>query len=139
MVGGNNLATGSYKIVVNQGSEFLLNDKINIVESEINIIDEHIYANIDYIEKTKDPKKVILKGHNPSDCLVFSRFQYLSNGKDTISILPIMRKVSDFCPMKMTDFQVEAKLDFSGIKGKNILLHARSMDGKSVNTIVDRR
>lgn len=131
------LKEGSYKIRVNQGTAYELNDKMKVGAAEINIIDEHIYANIEYIETTKDPKKVILRGHNPSDCLIFSRFEYLSNGKDTISVLPIMRKVSDFCPMKMTDFAVEATLDFSGLKTTNVLVHTRVMDGRSVNTILD--
>lgn len=131
------LADGEYKIKVNQKSPTELNDKVKIAPAEINAVDERIYANIEYIETTRDPKKIILKGYNPSTCLVFSRFEFYSNHKDTISVMPVMRKVSDFCPMKMTEFEVEANLDFSDMKTDNVLIHTRVMDGRSVNTIID--
>lgn len=131
------LDDGEYKIKVNQKTEYELNDKIKINPAEINAVDESIYANVEFIEQTNNPKEIILRGHNPSSCLVFSRFEYLSNGKDTISVLPIMRKTSDFCPMKMTDFELEANLDLSTINATNVLIHARAMDGRSVNSIIE--
>ncbi|HXH31104.1 MAG TPA: hypothetical protein VNJ01_09855, partial [Bacteriovoracaceae bacterium] len=61
----------------------------------------------------------------------------VSNEKDTLSILPIMKQVSDFCPMKGISFSYPIKLDFTGIDVKMPLLHVRTLDGKSVNTIVN--
>lgn len=133
------LDLGNYKITVNDKSPYELHDKISVEASEIQMVDERIYANIEYIEQTKNPNKFILHGHNPSDCLIFSDFMFLSNDKDTISILPIMRKTSDLCPMKMTEFEMEVTVDFSTIKSSEVLLHTRVMDGRSVNTIVNRR
>jgi hypothetical protein len=48
-----------------------------------------------------------------------------------------MKQVSDFCPMKGMPVSYPVRFDFSGLKVKKPLLHVRTMDGKSVNTIID--
>ena len=75
---------------------------------------------------------VELKGYNPSDCFQFDRVELVSNKEDVYSVLPIMKKVSDFCPMKMVPFSYEVEIP-DDLPRKNILLHVRSMDGRSVN------
>lgn len=130
-----NLQGGEYKVRVNDGSEFSLKDKLFISEASSNSVDDHIYAAIEYIER-KSENDFILHGWRYSNCIDLDRVEVVSNEKDTLSIMPVMKQLSTFCPMKMVPTQYPVKLDFSTLKMKQPLLHVRTMDGKSVNTIV---
>jgi hypothetical protein len=45
-----------------------------------------------------------------------------------------MKKIRDFCPMKMTPFSYDIEVPKS-LANPKILLHVRSMDGNSINSI----
>lgn len=128
------LDKGNYDIEVNAQTPFEQKSNIMINESTSNAVDDYIYANVSYVEKSFGSRTIQLKGYNPSDCLVLEGISFVSNEKDTYSVLPKMKKVSDFCPMKMTPFTYEAEVP-SDIKESRVLLHVRAMDGRSVNTI----
>ena len=124
------LDKGDYQIFVN-GKNM---NKMHVQESTSSAIDDYIYANVEYVETKSGVNHVSIKGHNPSDCFVFDRFEVFDNGRDVYSVLPIMEQVSDFCPMKMVPFSFEFEVP-SNLKNNKVLLHVRAMNGDSVNAI----
>lgn len=127
-----NLQGGEYKINVNRK----LTDKLVVEEASSSAVDEHLYAAIDDIEKRADGK-FVLNGWRYSNCIEFDKVEVRSNHKDTLSVLPIMKQVSDFCPMKMMPVSFEVSLDFRDVKIDEALIHVRTMDGKSFNSLVN--
>ena len=121
---------GDYNLTINGK----LNSKMNIVKADSPLIDKYIYANVNSIEKTEGSRVVRLKGYNPSDCLELDQIKVISNGKNVYSILPQMKKVSDFCPLKMVPFSYEVLIP-NELKADEVLLHARAIDGRSVNVL----
>ena len=131
-----NLQGGKYTVRVNEKTRFSLEDEIMIQEASSNSVDDHIYAAVEWVEK-KSEQDFVLHGWRYSNCIDLQKVEVISNGKDTISILPVMKQLSDFCPMKMMPTAYPIKLDFSRMKMKEPLLHVRTMDGKSVNSILN--
>jgi hypothetical protein len=130
------LDRGEYEIVVNAGSSHESKSKIQVAESSSSAIDDHVYANVDQVEKLEQSRKVLLKGSNPSPCFVFDRVEFVSNGSDTFSVLPIMKQIREHCPMKMIPFTIETSIP-AGLLQEKVLFHVRGMDGRSVNALVD--
>jgi hypothetical protein len=126
-----NLQGGDYVIRVNGK----LQENLTVAEASSNSVDDSVYAAIDYVEK-KGKDEFVLHGWRYSECVQLDKIKVLSNKKDTFSILPIMKASSDDCPMKGMPVAYPVKLDFSEVKIKKPLLHVRTMDGKSVNSIV---
>lgn len=131
-----NLQGGDYKINVNQNTRYALADKMIVKEATSSAVDENIYAAIEWVE-AKGNDQFVLHGWRYSPCMELETVKVVSNKKDTLSVLPVMKQVSDFCPMKGIPVSYPVKFDFSGLKMKQPLLHVRTMDGKSVNTIID--
>lgn len=127
-----NLQGGQYKVSVNN----VLKDTLIVEEASSSAVDEHLYAAIDNVEKMGNGK-FLLRGWRYSNCIESDKIQVLSNHKDTLSVLPIMKQVSGFCPMKGMPISYELNLDFSDVKVDEALIHVRTMDGKSFNSIVD--
>lgn len=129
------LDKGNYKIVVNGKTPYEATSKLKIAEATSDAIDEFTYAYVDYVEKAAPASKTVkLKGYNPSDCFALEKIDYVSNGEDTYSILPKMKQIRDFCPMKMMPFEYEFKVP-NELQRSKVLLHVRTMYGKSVNTV----
>lgn len=128
------LDKGKYDIVVNGKTPYEKQSKIKIDESSSNAVDDFIYANVHYIEQEIGNNVVTLKGYNPSDCFVLDDIKFVSNGINAYSVLPIMKKVRDFCPMKLVPFSYDIEVPQS-LQHNKVLLHVRSMDGNSVNTL----
>lgn len=126
-----NLQGGSYEVVVNNK----LKETLLINESSSNAIDDHLYAAIDQLEKVSD-KEYILHGWRYSNCVQLDKVEVMTNDKDTLSVLPVMKQLSRHCPMKGTPVSYPVSLDFSKLKTKEPLVHVRTMDGKSFNTIL---
>lgn len=136
-----NLQAGKYKLVINKNTPWEIKDQMDISIAPTNSVDDHIYAMVDYIEHGFTggmDGSVKLIGWKISDCLEFDHVEYLSNKKDVLSILPIMKKVSDFCPLKMTPLEIDVKFDPASFSENKILLFSRTSDGKSVNSIVNK-
>jgi hypothetical protein len=131
-----NLQGGEYEIRVNDASRYALRDKLAVGEASSNSVDDDLYAAIDRIEqKSKD--EYVLHGWRYSNCVEVDKVKVVPNNKDTLSLLPIMKKVSDFCPMKGMPVSFPVKVDLSSLKMKQPLFHVRTMDGKSFNQIVN--
>jgi hypothetical protein len=131
-----NLQGGEYEIKVNSVAKFALADKLTVAEATSSAVDDNIYSAVEWVERVNETN-YILHGWRYSDCLDLDQVKVVSNNKDTLSILPVMKKVSDFCPMKMMPTSYPVKVDFSSLKEPQPLLHVRTMDGKSVNTVVN--
>lgn len=127
-----NLQGGDYKVIVNNQLE----DQFSVSEASSSSVDENIYAAIEYVEK-KSKDEVVLHGWRYSNCVDIDKVKVISNKKDTLSILPVMKQLSSFCPMKGMPTQYAVKLDLSSMKIKEPLLHVRTMDGKSINSIIN--
>jgi hypothetical protein len=126
-----NLQGGDYQVIVNEK----LTENLTIGEASSNSIDDEIYAAIDHIEK-KSENEYVLHGWRYSHCIDLKEVKVISNGKDTFSVLPVMKQLSTFCPMKMTPVSYPVKLDKGSLKVKEPLVHVRTMDGKSFNKIL---
>ena len=128
------LDKGFYEVKVNGENK----GEMLVGEASSDAINEQAYANVHYIKRVQGTRTVKFEGLNPSECMVFDHIEYRSNGEDTYSVLPVMKQVNDFCPMKMTPFSIQwdvpKKLD-----SEKILLHVRGMDGKSVNSLFYNR
>ena len=128
------LDKGNYNIKVNGKSPWELTEKINVSESTSSAVDDFHYAYVNYIDKEVANGEVVLRGYNPSDCFVLDKIDYVHNGKDTYSVLPKMKQIRSFCPMKMVPFKYSWKVPNDLNKSK-VLIHVRTMDGKSVNSV----
>jgi hypothetical protein len=125
--------TGEYAVAVN--NEKSNTGRLTVQESTSNAIDTYHYAYVSNVLKKPGSHRIHLKGYNPSDCFVLDKVESISNNKDSFSILPKMKQIRDFCPMKMVPFTYEYDVPKTLTK-KNVLLHVRTMDGKSINTIL---
>lgn len=125
---------GVYDIVVNGKSIFEKRASLQIDEASSDAVDEYVYAGVEYIEKSAGSRRVILKGYNPSDCFVLDEIEVLDNEKDVYSIKPKMKQVSDFCALKMVPFEYDFIVP-DKLQADKVLLHVRSVQGKSVNSI----
>ncbi len=131
------LPSGHYQIRVNANTDFEHYSKINILESPNEHVDQHKYAKVEIIEPVIGQRAVLIKGYNPSPCFELKAINIIPNGVDTYSILPIMRlnlHGGDYCPAKMQKFEYYVEIP-TEIQRDNVLLHVRSMGGRSQNFI----
>lgn len=133
-VGVGVLKKGKYNVVVNQNQPTALSSKLTILDNNSPYQDDYIYLYVDYVKKDYATKKIEIVGLNPSDCFKFEEVKFISNSKNAYSVLPILKKTTDFCPMKMTPMTIEVEVP-STLSEQKVLLHVRSMEGKSYNTL----
>lgn len=135
------LQGGDYKVIVNEGGQYEQKDLISIAAASSESVDENIYAKVDYIETGFTggaSGDALLVAQSPSPCLTLDRVEYLSNSKDTLSVLPIMKRTSLDCPEKSQRIEIPVKFDPNKFKFERILLFVRTIEGRSVNTIISR-
>lgn len=132
------LPAGDYRVVVNPTSNTTQNGAMRVAMSTIGSVDEHHYAIVQYIEQTEE-NKFFLNGYVYSDCFQLDTLRYVSNNKDTVSVLPVMKQVRQHCPRKMTPFKVQLNPPLNTLKSPYFLLHVRSADGKSVNFVGSKK
>jgi hypothetical protein len=131
-----NLQGGTYQVVVNDQESKNLKDILIVEEASSNAVDDHLYAAIDQVEH-KGNDNYVLHGWRYSNCVDLNEVKVVSNGKDTLSVLPIMKQTAKDCPMKGMPVAYPVKLDFTSINIKAPLIHVRTMDGKSFNKILN--
>ena len=135
------LQAGSYRIVVNENSPYEIKDKMEIAVSSSNSVDENIYAQIDYVDLGFTgglSGDVTLVGSNISSCLSFDKVEFIHNNKDTFSIMPIMKKNGMDCPEVKSRLEIPIKINPEILEGKKVLLFVRSMEGKSVQSFIEK-
>ena len=130
------LDKGDYGISVNPGESNSRSSSIHIAEATSSAIDDFVYANISSVERVPGTRTVMLKGTNPVNCFDLDQIKYISNGKDSYSVLPIMKQVSANCETKPVAFNYmwEVPTELSATEPAP-LLHVRIMNGKSVNEV----
>lgn len=131
-----NLQAGDYQISVNKKIE----EKLEIGEASSNSVDDHLYAMMDYIELgfTGGASGDVLLVGRTTDCLAFDRLEYISNGKDTLSLLPIMKRVSQTCSNEKKILSVPVKFNPQEFIHSKLVLFVRTLDGKSINALVEK-
>lgn len=132
-----NLQAGEYKINVNNK----LHEKLNVEIASSRSVDNHLYALINYIDLGFTgglSGDAMLVGRIHESCLSLDSIEYLSNGKDTLSILPIMKKVSDDCTGERKYLELPVKFAPRAFSSDKVLLFVRTMDGKSVSSLIDK-
>ena len=132
------LKEGNYRVNVNEKSLYEQKAHINVAKATTKSVDDFMYANVEYVDKNKEEKTVTLKGYNPSDCFVLDGVKFISNGKDTYSVLPKLKQVAQFCATLETPFSYTVKVP-SELNRDQVLLHVRSMNGKSVNALFNQK
>lgn len=130
------LQAGNYKITVNNN----LKDKMAVDEASSNSIDDHLYAQVDYVELgfTGGVNGDVFLVGRSTDCMAFDRLETISNGHDTVSVLPIMKKVTEQCSSRRNQFTIPVRFDPQALDFSQVLLFVRTMDGKSVHALVDK-
>jgi hypothetical protein len=123
------LDSGNYKIKSYNTEKILFIEQARTIS-----IDDKIYANVDYIEENDYNRVVTLHGYNPSDCFELDEIKYTDNGFDTISVLPVLKVVKQDCPEVLVPFEYKFEVP-RHLDSKVILLHARKMNGKSINKL----
>jgi hypothetical protein len=131
------LQGGDYEIIVN-GS---LKEKLFVETSNSQSVDDHLYASVEYVDLGFTgglAGDATLIGKSVSSCLKLDHVEYISNGKDTYSVLPIMKRLSEDCPEENERIEIPIKYDLSKVDSDKVLLFVRSLDGKSIHSLIDR-
>lgn len=136
-----NLQGGSYRVIVNQGGRFELRDELDVEMSTSTSVDENLYALVDHVELGFTgglSGDAVLVARTVSTCLKLDRVEYLSNSKDTLSVLPIMKKISQDCPERKSRLQIPIKFNLKKFAHDKVLLFVRSIEGKSVHKLIEK-
>ncbi|MEC7277692.1 MAG: hypothetical protein VXV96_15330 [Bdellovibrionota bacterium] len=132
------LKTGEYKVFVNKNTEFEVEDKLLVDRTDpVDINRDKIFANVYAIEEsTSNENEVILKGYNPSTCYELDSVTVNSDQDGTFTVTPILKQVSEHCTFKMTPLDIPVVLPLSNTF-ENILVHVKTMDGNSINQVIN--
>lgn len=128
------LQKGNYSLAANHGT---LTDKLNVKEATKAGPDDFFYAPVEAARV--DRASAILQGRFTNNCLKIEEVKLSHTGK-TVQALPIMKlltptQAGHAC--ETGDFTFEHAVSLSDLKldsGRH-LLHVRSLDGQSVNTV----
>lgn len=135
------LQAGEYRVRVNPETSYEQKGNLSVDLSSSNSVDDFLYAQVDYVDlgfTGGQSGDALLVGRSISPCLALDKVEYLSNGKDTLSILPIMKKISQDCPEKYTSLHVPIKFNLKNYKHEKVLLFVRSVEGKSIHSFVTK-
>ncbi len=135
-----NLQAGNYKLIINEGSTVEIKKDLVVTESSSQGVDDHIYAMVEYVETGFTgglSGDAVLVAWKP-DCLALDEVKYLSNGEDSISIMPIMKKIKPSCSDINERIQIPIKFDLNQFSYNKVLLFVRTMDGKSQGALISK-
>jgi hypothetical protein len=102
--------------------------------------DDFLYAPIEqaFVDTTTTDHSlsVILSGHFPNNCMKLKEVKVLTRTANIIELLPITEMVGGGqCENKLLSFQT--KVEVKGAYSGTTLVHIRTMNGKSMNQLVD--
>lgn len=128
------LEKGTYSVI--QGEGLLPIAQIVVKEATTSEPDESLYAPISQAlyQSRGGANKVYLTGDFPSSCMKLVKVETHVTA-DAIILQPIMEMGTTNCLEAKTSF--ETVVNLSAVKAGRYLLHVRSMNGKSVNNLVD--
>ena len=130
------LQAATYDVMVNGA----LKEKLTVTESSSEAVDDFLYAQVDYVELgfTGGVNGDIFLVGRTQDCLALDRIETISNGKDTLSVLPIMKKVSENCTGARVHFSFPVNFEIQSYNYEKTLIFVRTLDGKSVHSMIER-
>ncbi|MEE3080182.1 MAG: hypothetical protein VX341_12655 [Bdellovibrionota bacterium] len=126
------LDRGNYKIEVTAASQHSLNDQITIAKRTRGRIDEFNYPIVTNLDYDMTANELSIKAYRPSDCFEFRGFEFISDKKEVITVLPKMKRVRDFCPKKLTPLNLKTRIP-NIVNGLRTLIHVRSLNLESKN------
>ena len=135
------LQAGTYQVVSVEHSKVLRSEPLIVTEPLSEAVDNHIYALVERIDFGFTGGlggNALLIAQAPSSCIALDHVEYVSNGRDTISVLPIMKKVSEVCDQTISRIVIPIEYDIEPLKHSEVLLSVRSIDGRSVNALIGR-
>lgn len=129
------LKEGDYSIITNNDNQTV--GRVSIRTSKTKEADDFMYAPISqaYFQSKASVNKVFLSGNFPSSCMKLKEVKSQVQ-TDVLVIQPIV----EIDPSKDCvggQFHFETSIDVGFMKPGRYLLHVRSMNGKSVNNLVD--
>ncbi len=123
-----------FKVYINPRTKTSKRGMLKVSMTKSKKIDDYLYAYVKDV-KVKD-NYLYIKGVNPSDCFELKEIRIKDNGRDTYSVLPQVKMVSEVCQPKSTKFSY--RIPFENTLGvKRALFHVRAMDGRSINKVID--
>ena len=135
------LQAGTYQVVSIEHGKVLRSEPLIVTEPLSEAVDNHIYALVERIDFGFTGGlggNALLIAQAPSSCIALDHVEYVSNGRDTISVLPIMKKVSEVCDQTISRIVIPIEYDIEPLKHSEVLLSVRSIDGRSVNALIGR-
>lgn len=101
--------------------------------------DDNLYASISdaYVGVVDGNKKaIVLQGELPGDCWGLKEKRVVQDGKNVITVLPIIEKLRD---TNCNDYRVPfvSTAEIPEVSAGRYLLHVRSLNGLAVNKLVD--
>ncbi len=133
------LAEGVYKIGVKGNNNKSSDVELVVKRALTKKRDEFIYADVKFIDETDANRKISLVGYHPNDCLELDKIEMITNGTDTLSLLPVLKISSDVCSGKRTPFEYEYEVPVLENMARGVLIHVRVMDGRSVNHLFQNK
>lgn len=129
------LKVGNYKVVQADGSR--LGDII-VQESRVNTPDDYLYAPVSqaYAYAKNGRLSVTISGAYTNECYRLGQIASVVE-PNVIVIQPMTERLYPFVPCRNGRFTFEKSVEVKGVKPGRYLLHVRSLDGKSINTIFD--
>lgn len=133
------LPTGKYRVQISQreGSPRKITG-FKVAKSKSDRSDDYLYASVesvttDYNEET-ETVSAVLSGVYTNTCMEIKEVRVIHKNSQIVEILPIMEfKSNTICADQMVPFEKSVELP-RNLK-KAVLIHVRSLNGKSVNLI----
>lgn len=129
------LKEGEYSIITNNDNQNV--GRVSIHTSKTKEADDFMYAPISqaYFQSKNSVNKVFLTGNLPSSCMKLKEIKSQIQS-DVLVIQPIV-EIDPSVPCVGGQFHFETSVDVGFMKSGRYLLHVRTMNGKSVNNLVD--
>lgn len=137
------LAKGDYKIMFRHSrGNFIEVGTLPVKPADKAGPDDHLYApvtSIQFVQATKEePAYVLLKGKFFNSCMSIDDVQVIQQSdSNVVDILPIAKMIEGNCKTVQEGIVFEQKVSLADLEPGRLLLHVRSLNGKSVNEIIE--
>lgn len=129
------LAHGVYSVFFKNSRRSSEVERLLVKKAPKMSVDNFYYANVSETTIRPSKKTVKVDYYRMNDCMRFDRLHPVFNGRDVVSLLPIMAfEQKDKCKAIHSLESVIWKIP-DGLVGKTFLIHTRSMAGQSLNKI----
>lgn len=131
------LKEGEYSIITNNDNQNV--GRVSINESKSREPDDFMYASVSqaYFQSKASVNKVFLSGNFPSSCMKLKEVK--SEVQSEVLIIQPIAEIDPSVPCVEGQFHFETSVVVGSMKPGRYLLHVRTMNGKSVNNLIDVR